>query len=575
MQGRASAARRAISLALVAGLLAAAPAAADTFNVTTTADGGGTCPDSQLPCTLRTALAEAANSNGPDTINVPAGNYVLSAQFGQLNVTKTALDIVGASARTTTIQAAAGARAMAVDGAVTGTISHLTITGGTATAGVGGNIASTSPNLTLDHVRLTLGTAVTGGGIANTGGTLTIRSSLIDHNNAVMPPTGGLADGGGVASVGTTDTAAPSLTVQDSTIASNTAPAGGGIIVRSPLATTTRLGRVTVAYNNGAGIVTSGNGVATVRAHGSVFAGNTALVGAAGPMPRNCGAPLTTDGSNVDSATTCGFTRTDDRQNANAGLAAALTVDGGETPVLPLSETSAALDLLPCASPAGTDQRDLARPQGPACDAGAYERFVPVVVQPQPTSQPTPTATPTPTPSPQPKFHSIVVIGPVSGKVLVKKPGSTQFVPVDMTQGIPLGSTVDARKGHVRVTSVPKAGGTPETAEFWGGIFKITQSGSITQLQLVEQLAACSSRAASAAAKKPKTRKLWGNGSGSFRTRGQYSAATVRGTKWLVQDSCAGTLTRVTKGVVSVRDYVKRKTIIVRAGKRYLARPKR
>jgi hypothetical protein len=46
----------------------------------------------------------------------------------------------------------------------------------------------------------------------------------------------------------------------------------------------------------------------------------------------------------------------------------------------------------------------------------------------------------------------------------------------------------------------------------------------------------------------------------------------VRGTKWLVQDSCAGTLTRVTKGAVTVRDLVKRKTVIVRAGKRYVAK---
>jgi ferric-dicitrate binding protein FerR (iron transport regulator) len=76
-------------------------------------------------------------------------------------------------------------------------------------------------------------------------------------------------------------------------------------------------------------------------------------------------------------------------------------------------------------------------------------------------------------------------------------------------------------------------------------------------------------------AKKPKSRKLRGEGSGAFRTRGQYSVATVRGTKWLVQDSCAGTRTRVAKGVVSVRDEVKRETLVLRAGKSYLATPRR
>jgi len=71
------------------------------------------------------------------------------------------------------------------------------------------------------------------------------------------------------------------------------------------------------------------------------------------------------------------------------------------------------------------------------------------------------------------------------------------------------------------------------------------------------------------------TRKLWGDGAGSFRTRGQYSAAPVRGTKWFVQDSCAGTLTKVTKGVVSVRDLAKKRPNVVRAGPQSPARPRR
>ena len=51
--------------------------------------------------------------------------------------------------------------------------------------------------------------------------------------------------------------------------------------------------------------------------------------------------------------------------------------------------------------------------------------------------------------------------------------------------------------------------------------------------------------------------------------------ATVRGTRWLVQDSCSGTLTKVSKGVVTVRDLVKRKTIILRAPHSYRAKPRR
>jgi hypothetical protein len=169
-----------------------------------------------------------------------------------------------------------------------------------------------------------------------------------------------------------------------------------------------------------------------------------------------------------------------------------------------------------------------------------------------------------------------VVVQPAGGKVLVRRKGTSTFVALDATQGIPLGSEVDTRHGKVRLTSVPKAGAKPQSALFFGGLFVVTQSRGVTQLALSEPLAACPrGRAASAAKKKPKTRNLWGDGHGSFRTSGRYSAATVRGTRWNVQDSCAGTLTRVVRGVVAVRDDVRHRTIVLRAGKRYLARPRR
>jgi len=91
-----------------------------------------------------------------------------------------------------------------------------------------------------------------------------------------------------------------------------------------------------------------------------------------------------------------------------------------------------------------------------------------------------------------------------------------------------------------------------------------------------ETLAACpKAKKAGAAASKPKKRRLWGDGKGKFRTEGKYAAATVRGTKWLVEDTCAGTLTKVNQGTVDVRDKVRHKTVIVRKGKSYLAKPKR
>ena len=69
--------------------------------------------------------------------------------------------------------------------------------------------------------------------------------------------------------------------------------------------------------------------------------------------------------------------------------------------------------------------------------------------------------------------------------------------------------------------------------------------------------------------------KLWGNGKGKFRTNGKYSSATVRGTIWLTTDRCDGTLTTVRRGTVRVRDLRRHKTVTVKAGHSYLARPRR
>ncbi|MDA0164688.1 Ig-like domain-containing protein [Solirubrobacter ginsenosidimutans] len=194
---------------------------------------------------------------------------------------------------------------------------------------------------------------------------------------------------------------------------------------------------------------------------------------------------------------------------------------------------------------------------------------LPPVVLPAATATPSPTATP----APSPVAGKSVGAKPVGGTVLVKLKGAKTFEPLSPSV-IANGAEVDARKGIVEITR--SDGGV---AKFYDGIFKLSQSGGITTLTLSEKLTGCpkakQSSPARAAAAKPKTRKLWGDGKGKFRTKGQYSAATVRGTKWLVQDTCTTTLTRVVRGVVAVEDFAKRKTILLKQGKRYTARPKR
>ena len=68
-------------------------------------------------------------------------------------------------------------------------------------------------------------------------------------------------------------------------------------------------------------------------------------------------------------------------------------------------------------------------------------------------------------------------------------------------------------------------------------------------------------------------RSLWARDRGGrFRTYGNNSVATARGTAWVTTDRCDGTVTRVREGAVAVKDRRTGRTVIVRAGRSYLAR---
>jgi hypothetical protein len=170
---------------------------------------------------------------------------------------------------------------------------------------------------------------------------------------------------------------------------------------------------------------------------------------------------------------------------------------------------------------------------------------------------------------------------PVSGTVLVKLAGQPTFVALSQARQIPVGSIVDARKGRVRITVAGKKPGTFYSAEFYEGVFQVTQlSSSLTVLKLVGGSFRACNRAAARAAKKKQgstkeVRHLWSSGSGPFRTQARYASAAIRGTTWLTSDRCDGTLIRVTAGRILARDLVKKRNITLKKGQRYLARAPR
>jgi hypothetical protein len=186
--------------------------------------------------------------------------------------------------------------------------------------------------------------------------------------------------------------------------------------------------------------------------------------------------------------------------------------------------------------------------------------------------------TPPPT-LPPPVAGKSVNVKPVSGTVKIKRRGSKHYVTLTAAAHIPVGSSIDTRRGRIAITAAQGKGKTA-TADFYAGLFKLTQTKGkkpIATLALIEKLTGCKAtgKKATATNKKTKKRRLWGDGKGHFRTKGSNSAATVLGTKWLVEDRCTSTLTKVARGRVEVRDFVKRKTVIVKKGHRYIARAKR
>jgi hypothetical protein len=177
-----------------------------------------------------------------------------------------------------------------------------------------------------------------------------------------------------------------------------------------------------------------------------------------------------------------------------------------------------------------------------------------------------------------PVLGESVAVGPRAGSVKVRPADGKSFT---LTAGatIPAGSVIDATNGTVAMTSALDEKGNVQTAEFSGGRFQVRQSAKgdgVVDIYLKGSIGRCradSARLASASSKKRPGRRLWGRDrNGKFRTHGNDSVASVRGTRWLTEDTCAGTRTRVTEGSVAVRDLHRKRTVVVRAGHSYLAR---
>jgi hypothetical protein len=161
----------------------------------------------------------------------------------------------------------------------------------------------------------------------------------------------------------------------------------------------------------------------------------------------------------------------------------------------------------------------------------------------------------------KPKLGRTAVVSPTQGVVKIKVKGTRRLTRLRHRRVIPMGSTVDATHGRVKLVTAADASGATQSGIFYDGAFTISQSRSgerFVDLTLVggraQACAQSTGRRTGSAARKRVLRKLWGNAKGHFRTKGSYSSATVRGTVWLTEDRCDGTLIVSHDGVVDTSD---------------------
>ena len=163
-------------------------------------------------------------------------------------------------------------------------------------------------------------------------------------------------------------------------------------------------------------------------------------------------------------------------------------------------------------------------------------------------------AAPSPNPgrTPSPDLGRTALVNTVGGTVLVKDQGDRRFTRLSRSATlVRMGAVLDAKNGRVRVRTDAGAGRPLNDGVFWQGAFNLSQArraGGLTQLTLVgSSFRGC---AGGARASRVVRRRLWGNAHGNFRSHGHNGSGTVRGTEWLTEDRCDGTLTAVRRGTV-------------------------
>ena len=349
-------------LIFVFGLVALQPPlsarAAGSWYVSTAGDDNNDCLSPNKPCaTISGALGKAFSG---ETVYVAAGTYTGTGDEVVLINKDITLSggwdaTFSAQSDLSTIDGEASRRGIAVTSNVTATIERFAVQNGSSHSG--GGIVLSGGNLTLNRSTVSGNQQL---GISADNSSLTLNSSTVRGNTNTTY-------GGGIYAYDSI------VTINNSTISDNAAGSaccwsGGGIFLAGNLGVGI-INNSTITGNTAGvgGGIEYGGGFGSVTLQNTVLAGNSALMG-----PDCSGIPLTSAGHNIVGDTSgCGMAaETGDQFNVDPLLS---TYSIGEPAYHALQPNSPAIDAGSAATCLSMDQRGIARPQGNACDIGAYE----------------------------------------------------------------------------------------------------------------------------------------------------------------------------------------------------------
>ena len=348
-------------------LMALLPALVHAANITVCSSG----------CNQTSVAAAIAAANSGDTITIGAGSYSFNVEIAK-NLT-----LQGNGPGATILDAGKLGTAMKVDAGA-----NVTLQGATVQNGGDDNYPTTSYGIVVYGNLVVSDSLITGNtiGILNWGGVVQVLRSTISNNLAPLSGSGaGILNYSGA------------MTLFNSTVTGNNGYESGGIAIENgsvALQNSTVSGNISLEVSNievRGGILSLSNSTVVDSATPGLFSmaflpasqvamNNTILSSTTGAP--NCVTDITvlSLGHNLSSDSTCGLGDSTDLNNNPSILLGPLQVNSpGTTATHAPALGSSAIDAGNC-SVYGVveDQRGVTRPQGPACDIGAFEVQVPL-----------------------------------------------------------------------------------------------------------------------------------------------------------------------------------------------------